>query len=512
MSKELETTTEVFSSINLEVRPCLSQIFGSIKLVESEASRLSLDCIQEDLEKITGAAIHFVELLREYVEPSGQPKANVELRTIRHELRTPIGHMVGYSEMLQEDVEDQGLLHLAGDLDRLCKNARQLLGLVNESFRLTVDNLEQNDAANASGLDSAFEEEESQDQLRGTILVVDDNGANRDLIERLLLRHHHEVLTAEGGRQALNILEKSSVDLVLLDYMMPEMDGLEVLTQLKLHPSLRYVPTIMISAHDEIENVVTCVEQGAEDYIAKPINPVLLNARVQASLEKKYLRDQEQTYLKKLEIEQARSESLLLNILPAPIASRLKLNRETIADSFSESSVLFADIIGFTNISSDLKPETLVSSLNILFKAYDALCEQHGLEKIKTIGDAYMVAAGLPIPIEHHASAMCDFALEMLELTKTLHPKLIEPFEVRIGISSGPVVAGVIGRSKFCYDLWGDTVNTASRMSSVGKEPHIRISDETFRRLGTEYQTSDGETIEIKGKGQMKTYVLYSKK
>jgi class 3 adenylate cyclase/CheY-like chemotaxis protein len=512
MGDSQAASTEVFSSINLEVRPCLSQIFGSIELVESEANRLSLDSIQEDLEKISGAAKHFVELLREYVEPSGQPKANIELRTIRHELRTPIGHMVGYSEMLQEDVEDQGLSHLAGDLDRLCKNARQLLGLVNESFRLTVDNLDRNSTTDSDDIELTFEEESLQDQLRGTVLVVDDNGSNRDLIERLLLRHHHEVVTAPNGREALSILERSAVDLVLLDYMMPEMDGLEVLTRLKTHPSLRYIPTIMISAHDEIENVVTCIERGAEDYIAKPINPVLLNARVQASLEKKYLRDQEQTYLQKLQIEQAKSESLLLNILPAPIASRLKLNRETIADSFAESSVLFADIIGFTNISSDLKPETLVSSLNILFKAYDALCDQHGLEKIKTIGDAYMVAAGLPIPIENHAQAMCDFALDMLETTKTLHPKLIEPFEVRIGISSGPVVAGVIGRSKFCYDLWGDTVNTASRMSSVGKEPHIRISDATFERLGCAYDVSDGEIVEIKGKGQMKTYVLYGKK
>lgn len=203
-----------------------------------------------------------------------------------------------------------------------------------------------------------------------------------------------------------------------------------------------------------------------------------------------------------------RADDLLLNILPAKIAERLKHDRGTIADSYSEVTVLFADIVGFTHLSSGTNSETVVGMLNEVFSEFDHLTNKHGLEKIKTIGDAYMVAGGLPEPREDHAEAVVEMALEMFEVLKKHKAWNGDPIRVRVGINSGPVVAGVIGQQKFIYDLWGDAVNTASRMESNGVEDAIQVTEATKNLLGEKYKFEAREPIHIKGKGEMKTYLL----
>jgi response regulator RpfG family c-di-GMP phosphodiesterase len=183
---------------------------------------------------------------------------------------------------------------------------------------------------------------------------------------------------------------------VLLDIMMPKMNGYQVLEHLKNDPNLRHIPVIVISAVDDINSVVECIELGAEDYLPKPFNAVLLAARIRNCLEKKWLRDQEQFYLQQLQAEQERTERLLLSILPMPVAEQLKQGQQIIADSFAEVTVLFADIVDFTRLSADHTPIEVVSLLNQIFSAFDRLAQQHGVEKIKTIGDAYMAVGGLP--------------------------------------------------------------------------------------------------------------------
>ncbi len=212
--------------------------------------------------------------------------------------------------------------------------------------------------------------------------------------------------------------------------------------------------------------------------------------------------------LAKLSIEQAKSEKLLLNILPSPIADRLKLKSEAIADSFSEATVLFADIVGFTELSSRLTPQELVQCLNRIFSCFDNLAEQYGLEKIKTIGDAYMVVGGLPNPRSDHATAICQMAIAMQRELQSINRSMGEQFDIRIGINSGPVVAGVIGIKKFIYDLWGDTVNIASRMESHGESGAIHISEATYRLIEGQFNCELRGAISVKGKGQMTTYWL----
>ncbi|MFZ5476129.1 MAG: adenylate/guanylate cyclase domain-containing protein [Myxococcota bacterium] len=209
-----------------------------------------------------------------------------------------------------------------------------------------------------------------------------------------------------------------------------------------------------------------------------------------------------------LDDARARSESLLLNILPAEVADRLKEGRRAVADHFDEVTVLFADIVGFTPIAQRLRPDQVVAFLNRLFSEFDALADQHGLEKIKTIGDAYMVAGGLPTRRADHAEAVCSMALAMLEVAARTPAPDGSPVHLRVGVATGPVVAGVIGARKFSYDLWGDTVNTASRMESHGLGGTVQVTEETWRRLDGRYSFEERGEIEVKGRGRMRTWLL----
>jgi class 3 adenylate cyclase len=348
-----------------------------------------------------------------------------------------------------------------------------------------------------------------------TILVVDDNEINRQLLLRMLKKMQHQVVLATDGKEALAVMQSADPDLVLLDIMMPEMDGYEVLEYRKNDGILRHIPVVMITAVDDIESVVRCIELGAEDYLLKPFNPVLLRARIDASLEKKRLRDQEQAYYQQMLKEREKSEQLLLSILPEPIAHRLKQGEQNIADSFPEATVLFADIVGFTQVANILPPDELVELLNSIFSLFDKLLDKHGVEKIKTIGDAYLVAGGLPIPRPDHAEAIADMALDMQEaivafcMDEMSHDIFLN---MRIGIHTGPVIAGIIGQQRFIYDIWGDTVNIASRMETAGLAGCIQTTESVYERLQHTFAFEPRGLMDVKGKGKMKTYFLKGRK
>ncbi len=215
---------------------------------------------------------------------------------------------------------------------------------------------------------------------------------------------------------------------------------------------------------------------------------------------------------KELEAEKQKSEHLLLNVLPAPIADRLKAGEDLIVDRFEDVSVLFADIVGFTTLSTKKTPEELVTMLNELFSLFDRLAEKHGLEKIKTIGDAYMVVAGIPQPVADHAIAIAHMGLDMLEGVNEYARHHGVELTIRVGIHTGAVVAGVIGKKKFIYDLWGDTVNTASRMESHGVPNRVHVTAATYQALRHVFELESRGEIDVKGKGVMTTYLLVGKK
>ncbi len=210
----------------------------------------------------------------------------------------------------------------------------------------------------------------------------------------------------------------------------------------------------------------------------------------------------------RLRQEQDRSESLLLNILPKPIAERLKAEHGTIADGFPEATVIFADMVGFTEMAERLDPGRLVGILNDVYSGFDDLCEKHGLEKIKTMGDSYIAVGGVPVERLDHAEAAMEMAMEMYAHLERYNQGSEYPITMRIGINTGPVVAGVIGKTKFAYDVWGDAVNTASRMESHGDVGMIQVTRETYERLKDKYRFDKRGMVKVKGKGDMETYFL----
>jgi len=329
----------------------------------------------------------------------------------------------------------------------------------------------------------------------GRILIVDDTPANIQTLSAVLQQKGYAISVATNGKQALDVLGRVRPDLILLDVMMPEMDGFETCGKIKASPEWRDIPIIFLTAKSESADIVRGFELGAVDYVAKPFNPHELLARVNTHLT-----------IDRLARE---NERLLLNILTGPIADRLKAGNETIADAFAEVTVLFADIVGFTQLSAARPAQAVVELLNDLFTRFDLAAREFGIEKIKTIGDAYMAVCGLPDPCPEHMERMMSMAVRMLRLAKEAGAERGMAPRLRIGINSGPVVAGIIGRRKFIYDLWGDTVNLASRMESLGVPDGIQVTKPLFERLQGRYPFESRGAIEVKGKGAVETWVFH---
>jgi adenylate cyclase len=332
------------------------------------------------------------------------------------------------------------------------------------------------------------------------VLIVDDAPENIDILGNALTDYRRSV--AMNGEKALQrAMSDNPPDLILLDVMMPGMDGFEVCRRLKAEPRTRDIPVIFVTAKGEVEDETLGFALGAVDYITKPISPPIVQARVKTHLMLKLARE-------RIQEEQQLSERLLLNILPAPIASRLKQGEKAIADDYAQVTVLFADIVNFTAISAHMTPACLIEMLNKTFSVFDQLAENRGLEKIKTIGDGYMVVGGLPQPRPDHAEAIADMALEMQRVIATQTDDTGHPLSLRIGIATGPVVAGVIGSAKFSYDVWGDTVNTASRIETHGCTGRIQVTTAVYEHLRDKYQFEARGVIQVKNKGEMTTYFL----
>jgi adenylate cyclase len=342
----------------------------------------------------------------------------------------------------------------------------------------------------------------------GTILLVEDSTLIRKIIRRTLKSLGHSVLEAENGYKALDMLRGHDVDMLLLDIMMPGMNGYELLDVLRRDKGLCHLPVIVISTLSDVQSVIRCMELGADDYLFKPFDNVFLKVRISACLEKKRLYDQEKSYMLDLLNERERSERLLLNVLPQSIADRLKNGEQIIADRIESATVLFADIVDFTRDWDGRSPVEMVSVLSEIFACFDGLATRHSIEKIKTMGDAYMAVGGLFGGSGDHVRAVADTALDMIAAMERFVNQYGRPYQLRIGIDTGPVVAGVIGTRKFSYDLWGDTVNTASRMQYYGLANSIHATAAVYEPLKELYAFEERGTIEVKGKGPMNTYLL----
>ena len=364
---------------------------------------------------------------------------------------------------------------------------------------------------------------------KAALLIVDDTPTNLEILVDFFADAGFEVYVATSGEHALTQVNEVPPDLILLDVMMPGIDGFETCRRLKASAETKDIPVIFMTALSDTSDKVKGLTVGAVDYVTKPLQQEEVLARVNTHLTirrlQRHLEESNQSlqqeiverkrtekalhvYSERLEEAEKETWRLLLNVLPESVAGKLKNTTGVIAESFPNVSVLFADIVNFTELSTQHEPEGLVKILNELFSAFDTLVEQHALEKIKTIGDAYMVVGGAPTPRPDHAQAIADLALGMLEAVADYNEKNKTNYSIRVGINSGPVVAGVIGTKKFSYDLWGDTVNVASRMESHGLASRVQVSERTYELLRDQYVFEDRGEIKIKGKQLMKAYLL----
>jgi adenylate cyclase len=499
--------------VRQEFEAPVSAILGYAEIMIEDAQQHGDHGFLSDLRRLQQSAVKLKELVSGLLDPALVNRDFVDFRRhLRHDLRTPISAIKGLGEMLLEDAQAQGNAAQLRDLEKLLETTAHLLPQIDALVDFGAPSLpaiaDRTIGAVLKPVPALSATLAGHQARPSRVLIVDDTEATRELLARRLTREGHHVVEVANGRAALDRVARENFHLILLDMMMPDLNGYEVLTRLKADVRFRHIPVIVISALDEIDSVVRCIEAGAEDYLSKPFDPVLLRARIGASLEKVWLRESEQAAIAELRTEKEKTETLLLNILPKSIIPRMHSGETPIADRFHDVTILFSDIVGFTGMSMRRSASDVVALLNAIFSAIDRLALEHGIEKIKTIGDAYMAVAGLPEPRDDHPQAIARLALAMRKAVSDISQNYGEDLKIRIGFHSGNVVAGVIGMHKFAYDVWGDTVNTASAMESRGIPDEIQVSQASFMRLSEHFVFERRGTIELKANQQVETYLL----
>ncbi len=433
---------------------------------------------REDLDALFRAAASLEQML---AAPQGEHS--------RHDLMNVLGAIRGYAEMLQEDL-GAGHPELTGTLARLLKAVH---------------------TAHGDGGDSGGREAESRVIAAepGFILAVDDLQENRELIARYLSRSGHMVVTAASGEEALRTLEQTDVDVVLLDLIMPGMDGREVLYRMKEHPEWRATPVIVISGNQDMDGIIECIEAGADDYLFKPFNPVLLQARIKAGIERKRWHDREEQYRQQLERNEKfiratfgryLSDEIVTDILERPEGLEL-------GGDLKRVTIMMADIREFTTISEHLAPRQVVTLINRYLGAMTDIIMAHQGTIDEFIGDAILAVFGAPQTRDDDADRAVSCALAMQaamgEINALNRADGLPEIETGIALNTGDVIAGNIGserRSK--YGFVGHPMNVTSRIEDLTGGGEILVSDSTVRDLRGEFLLGDRREVQVKGIGQ----------
>jgi adenylate cyclase len=364
-------------------------------------------------------------------------------------------------------------------------------------------------AAGAPSVETA-----ADDLLNAKILVVDDKQANVTLLERTLSSAGYLCVTSTLDPTAVcDLHQKNRYDLIVLDLQMPGMDGFEVMERLKAVETDGYLPILVITAQPD--HKLRALRAGAKDFVSKPFDIAEVLTRVHNMLEVRLLHvairrknDELKRLYDQVVAERKVSERLALHVPPDSIAARLQARPDVIADSFADVTVVIADIIGFTELAPATAPERLAALLDEIFAGFDELAKARGLRKTKTLGNSYMATGGVPLAVDDHAEQAAHLSLDMIEALEHFNILGGHSLQVRIGIATGPVVAGVIGKRMYIYDVWGDAVNIASKMESHGVAGRVQVAESTRRLLGESFLFEERGMLEVAGKGDLKTWFV----
>jgi len=496
------------AKIRHDLRTPINHIIGFSEMLIEDAGAETPQAFVRDLQKIRAGGDRLLGLINQHLCEDAFPVAKPDLHQLCHELRTPVNHIIGYSELLTDQCGEIGRPEFEKDLVKIRDAAKIWLALMEEhlvgksSADLPRSGYPETEVFRR--MDSALAEPLPPDKSKpldrvGKLLIADDDESNRELLRRRLERLGYEVTVCGNGLDALERVRNEPFDLVLLDLLMPGLDGRDVLARMKSEPGIQDIPVIMISALDQIEGIVRCIELGAEDYVAKPFNPVFLRARIGAGIEKKRLRDREISHLRQIQEEKQRSEELLHIILPRDVADELKSTSRVQPRRFEDVGVLFCDVAGFTSYCDQHPPEEVLRHLQKLVEVCEELATRHGLEKIKTIGDSFMCTAGLRGKASRPAEDCVRCGLAMIGAAAEMAPY----WQLRVGVHSGPVIAGVVGHRKYQYDIWGDTVNTAARMEEAALPGTVCVTAETCQMLRCPADSHPLGRVEVRGKGTL---------
>jgi len=516
----------------------VTAIVGYSELLYEEATERNLAQMLPDLDRVLGAARELFNMVDMLLDADAKhtnfKDADVAAvqRELRHNLRTPVNGIKGFAELLLEDLDKFGGAWFRGDFVKLLAEVNTFLAnlepIVNFNCKDINDELEKNSdtitSSNMAALVNSIRPIDSKPLLpeeTGYILVVDDIETNRELLSRRLRRDGHRVALAEGGRQALKMLSEEKFDLVLLDLMMPDLNGFQVLAEMKTDSELNILPVIMISAFDETDSIIRCIEAGADDYLPKPVNPILLRARIKSGLEKKQLQDKDRQ--QKKFIRQAFSRYISPEIVDQLVQdpSRLSLGGERL-----EITCVFTDLAGFTSLIEKKDPAEVLPLLNSYLDGMCKIVREHEGTIDKIVGDALHVFFGAPLQSSDHAqkATACAIAMDAYarKFKESKAARAIDFGGTRIGVHTGPAVVGNFGGDSFFdYTAHGDTVNTAARLESVNRHfgTNICVSaktveqcpDNSFRPIGTLVLKGKTESVDafepVGGKKSKSKYI-----
>ena len=334
------------------------------------------------------------------------------------------------------------------------------------------------------------------------ILIVDDIEDNRFTLERRLKRDNYKnIYSVDGGQAALDEVKKVDFDLILLDLMMPDISGLDVLKNLKGNPIHRFIPVIMVTASDEVETAAECIKNGADDFITKPFNGTLLKARVDACLEKKRLRDSEELYLGKVESDKKKSQQILKTVMPTSVANELQSSGYVRPKRYDEVAILVCDLVGFTAFCEKSDPELVVETLQSLVEKFEEVFIESNLEKIKTVGDAIVAVSGLSSMDGSSVKNCVECSYKLKEIANSYSM----PWDIHVGIHFGSLVAGTIGKRTVQYDILGKSVNIAFNICDMTEPNQILISSDAWMTARNEINVNSiglkklksGQEVEI---------------